>query len=402
MSQANAAATGGLTEEEENEIWSNSVAKWKIQKAEKQKARDELIAKGITPPPDEEDSAWERLPIFMDSLPQGANPMLDAIQSITDECTPEELADSYKDQGNERFQLSNAKTTTKKDERDRYRQEAIYFYTKALDIKTKDMKRNSIYLSNRAAVNLDNKNYGKVIRDCLIAVEFNEANMKAYFRALKAMIALGKYTEAINLADRALVVEPENKDIKMLRDESVAMIEKARKREADKLEAETSARDKKRALATLLASKHMTLGEPFYDISQYETEIKFDGDDNSGAGHFPVLFFYPEYNQKDFVKDFEEGCTFGDHLEVMFEHPAPWDKSGQYILPNLEIYFQTNWARPVEGQQQRGSAKRWIRVKHTTTIEKVLTHPEYIIPGIPMFYILRKDTEFTKVFLTPK
>ena len=71
---------------------------------------------------------------------------------------------------------------------------AIAFYTDAIDQNCNLPKLNSICYSNRAAVNLKlgiqyfiKENYGKVIKDCLKAIEFDPENTKAYYRAAKAL-----------------------------------------------------------------------------------------------------------------------------------------------------------------------------------------------------------------------
>jgi hypothetical protein len=39
-------------------------------------------------------------------------------------------------------------------------------------------------------------------------------------------------------------------------------------------------------------------------------------------------------------------------------------------------------------------------LKHSTELRKVLTHPEYVVPGYPVFYIVVEGTSFKEVFLT--
>src|SRR5438270_6856026 len=56
---------------------------------------------------------------------------------------------------------------------------------------------------------------------------------------------------------------------------------------------------------------------------------------------WPVFFLYPEYKESDFITSFNEDTTFLDHLEVIFEYPAPWDVDNRYnTLNNLQIYFE--------------------------------------------------------------
>eukprot|EP01133_Synstelium_polycarpum_P014911 gene14911-17631_t len=342
-----------------------------------------------------------------------SNYHIEALEALSAECSPLELATSFKDQGNERLQLAQAKTTPEF-ERPRYRNEAIYFYTKALDVKCPDMKANAIFLANRAAVYIEQKNYGKAVKDCQIAIEMNEEYMKAYYRMLRALIALDRNAEAIKIGDRALEHAPEDKEIAALRQQAVAVIERKEKRERELREAVERKKNELETLAKKLRTKKMTLGTPLFNMAQYtqssERTITFEldtfaSDGRVGDGHFPTVFLYPEYNQSDFIVDFQEGYSFGDHLAYMFppenKDYALWDIERKYTVDKIEIYFQTNWTKPVlEDTPVSTKGKRWVRVKHTTNIEAVLAHPEYIIAGLPLFYVISKGSKFANKFLT--
>ncbi|KYQ89248.1 tetratricopeptide repeat domain 4 [Tieghemostelium lacteum] len=391
-----------LTEEEEDQLWANSVELWKKQKEERKRDREEKIKQGIpVPTEEEEDNEWKNLPIFMTSMPDNPenNPNLSAIQAIIDETTPEERSDTYKDLGNDYFKAGKS----------RYK-EALHYYNQALNVKCNDMKRNSIVLSNRAAVNLELGNNGEVIRDCKIAIEFNRQNIKAYFRLMRALIALHRDQEALVIGDQFLKeIDPNNVDIQKLRDQSQKKIELVQKKELEKQQKESTKKAQLDQLANeLWTKKQYRLGEPFMDLSSYtyQSDRKITID-STGLTHFPVLFLYPEYNQSDFIMDFQEGQTCGDHLDMMFppENPEfpPWDRNKSYQIQNLEIYFETNWTKPLLNTIKPVSEqKRWIRVKHTTPIETILSHKEYVIPSIPIFYVLDKTSKFYSIFLTKK
>jgi len=383
-----------LTEAEEDAIWEESVQRWKGYKEAKKIEREEAAKQGIELP-EENDDDWKQLPMFVESLPDepSSNVHLNALQSISDECTPAERADAFKDVGNDFYKAG----------KERYN-DAIYYYSKALNVKCNDMRLNSAILSNRAACNLELGNYRKVIQDCTVAIEFNKDNMKAYFRAARAFFALNKDKDALNMCDKALLVDAENKDIKTLREKIDKRIKDTERREREKIEKENAKRQELELLATKLYQRGMKLGSQLFDMSQYthssDRKIEFD---SNNVIHFPVVFLYPEYSMSDFIINFEEDHTFGDHLSMMFppDNPeyAQWDKNRSYTIDKIEVYFETNWTKPILSNVPYKETKRWIRIKHTTTIEAVLKHPDYIIPGIPIFYIVARGNAFYKTFL---
>lgn len=64
---------------------------------------------------------------------------------------------------------------------------------------------------------------------------------------------------------------------------------------------------------------------------------------------FPVMLLYPQYAQSDFIQDFHEDSTIGDHLDVMFPPETrgslPWDQKGEYISTSLNVYATTHRLR---------------------------------------------------------
>ncbi|EGC32391.1 hypothetical protein DICPUDRAFT_38478 [Dictyostelium purpureum] len=385
-------ATDGLSEEEENQLWEKSIQTWKQQKEERRKKNEELIAKGEKPI--DYDNDWKDLPIFMNDLKEGDNEHVAALQAITDESTPDEIAENYKELGNDYFRAGKA----------RYK-EALHYYNKALSVKCDDLKKNSAYLTNRAAVNLELGNYRNVIQDCTIAIEFNPLNIKGYFRMAKAFIALSKFKEAIETCDKGIEQDPESKDLPTLKQTAQKKIDDIKRREQEKIDRETKKEQELNALATKLYEKNKyKLGHPIMDLSQYtyQSDRKISFDEN-GDVHFPVVFLYPEFGKSDFIMDFQEDHTFGDHLSMMFppENPEfpPWDSKKEYSVDNIEVYFETNYTKPILPNIKTKEEKRWIRIKHTTAIAAVLAHAEYIIPQLPLFYVVAKGNLFYKKFL---
>jgi len=113
------------------------------------------------------------------------------------------------------------------------------------------------------------------------------------------------------------------------------------------------------------------------------------------------LFVYEEYHIIDFIKDFCEEETFEEHLQRMFpgdEFPD-WDAFKKYVFNDLNVYCIVNQTTPNIEEKKERKRKRKVKVHPTTKLIKVLQHPEYIVPGIPVFYIFRKDTKAKTTFL---
>lgn len=133
-----------------------------------------------------------------------------------------------------------------------------------------------------------------------------------------------------------------------------------------------------------------------------------------------MVFLYPEHTQSDFIQQFLEADTFESHLDRMFPPtvpPAPWDAKGVYTASSVEIYFLANATKDLTDEMRERFAvketkelqfhtrkevngkKRWLKVNKAATLKKALSHPEHIIPGLPVFHILVPGA-FRKTFLT--
>lgn len=150
-----------------------------------------------------------------------------------------------------------------------------------------------------------------------------------------------------------------------------------------------------------IETRGIVMGKPMFNTQQqYEGKVYVD---ENKVLHWPVMFLYEEHNQSDFVKDFSEEQTFLDHLSYMFSEGTilPWDKEQKYKLSNLEIYVELGTVTPMK-PTTRLYNKRWLKVKQTTTLKKLLTHPDYVVPAFPVVYILVNPSTFRKEFLKKK
>eukprot|EP00899_Mesostigma_viride_P029603 jgi/Mesvir1/9828/Mv19663-RA.1 len=133
--------------------------------------------------------------IFMDKIPDNIedNPDLLAIQALMYDDDPVEVAENFKRQGNHALTRGAP-----------FYNNAVKFYTQALEAKAGIPENDSIYLSNRAHVYLLQGNFGKAFNDAQQAIALNPGNIKAYFRAAKACVQLNKYEEAAKMCTAAL------------------------------------------------------------------------------------------------------------------------------------------------------------------------------------------------------
>lgn len=75
-----------------------------------------------------------------------------------------------------------------------------------------------------------------------------------------------------------------------------------------------------------------------------------------------------------------------------------WDAERKYIKDKVEVYAVFNQV-PEFGKTMTINRPRKIRVKHQTTLNTILKHPEYVIPGIPVFYIVPVLGTYREEFL---
>ncbi|CAG8497278.1 16244_t:CDS:2 [Acaulospora colombiana] len=274
----------------------------------------------------------DKVPLFMTELPEEESESLAALQSLLYDGSPEEIAENFKKQGNECF----------KEGKTRY-QDAITYYTKALETNCKDNKIIEACLANRAAVNLELGNFRKVLTDCAKVIRSNPMNVKAFYRSAKALCELEKMKEAIDCCDHGL----KTRNINM----------------------ETT--------NVAHTSPHSVHLNP------------------EGQLIWPVVFLYPEYQETDFIAEFNEGNTFQDHLDVMFENPAPWDTLHKYTPDKVQIYYEYIWTTGNEVKP------KLLKIGKNCILKEVLSHQKYVVKnGIPNFIVLSNEGEFKEEFLS--
>ncbi|PLB34934.1 HSP70/90 family co-chaperone CNS1 [Aspergillus candidus] len=291
-----------------------------------------------------------KTPLFMTDIDKagdehGENPMLDAIQAIQNEGTRGEVAQNYREQGNEAA-------------REKRWVDAKEFYTKAIAIlqakvdkwdqpedlaAEEKLKREVEEASfiNRALANLELKNFRSTTIDCASVLKLNPANVKAFYRSSAALYALDKISEAEDAATRGLAIDPNNKSLQQVllkATERKASLERiAAKKRAD----DERTRKQRLLLSTALRARQIRTRKTDQPAEMEDAGIRLSPDPLSPEStlEFPAVFLYHMDAQSDFIKSFSEMNCIEDHLEYIF--PLPWDTKKEYTMNGVECFMDT-------------------------------------------------------------
>ncbi|KZW03855.1 TPR-like protein [Exidia glandulosa HHB12029] len=281
---------------------------------------------------DEKMAKLEKTALFMRELPDEPtdDPTIAALQSLLYEGTPDEVAQNFKEQGNEAY----------KEKRTR---DALGFYTQGIGAKPTDHTLLEALLCNRAACNIDLQNYGSVLRDCAKAIANNLQCSKAWYRSALALNALERYEEAIDCCTRCLAYDPTNASVKATLAKAEKSFDFQKRRRAEKAEKERLEKERERAITSALSSRKITVVPKASEAATNEAPpIHFDPDDASrSALVLPVFLLYPQHATSDLISAFHEDTTFGDHLSQMLPPLGTrpdWDTRGEYTLDNVTVY----------------------------------------------------------------
>ncbi|RIA99656.1 hypothetical protein C1645_684710 [Glomus cerebriforme] len=328
-----------------------------------------------------------KIPLFMTEMPEEENETLAALQSLIYDGPPEEVAENFKNQGNECFKVGKSQY-----------KDAINYYTKALETNCKDNKIIEACLTNRAAANLELENYRKVLIDCSKALKLNPKNIKAYYRSAKALYALDKIVEAIDCCDHGLTIQPNNTVLQNEKEKCFKRKEALNKKCKEKEERERKERESKEELERAIKERNIRMEYSSKAQPSIEKSVRLDKETNSLV--WPVFFLYPEYKESDFIESFDEETTFLDHLKVIFEQYAPWDNEKKYIPSQLLVYFEYNLPIPVIGGGDAVPTTKLVKVGRNCTLKEILSYPKYVVKdGIPNFIILSDKGKFKEEFL---
>ncbi|SGZ54031.1 CIC11C00000005080 [Sungouiella intermedia] len=288
--------------------------------------------------PEEVMTELNRLPLFMSQLDEtdgegGENVGLEALKSLAYDGEPDEIATNFKNQGNNCFKFKQYKN-------------AVEYYTQGLEVECKVDAINVALYVNRAACNLELKNYRRCIEDCKKALLIDEDNVKACYRAGRAFLAVERYDEAKQVLQYGLTKDPENKAIqetlRKVEEKEKQIEEKRLKKERE----EHQERLRKELLTNAVKLRHFeTVKTPRPADYLEDAKLRLeDPADYESQLIFPAVVLYPTTDEFDFVAEISELTTPLELLEMVLDRPQSWfedPKHKNFTVKSLECYMET-------------------------------------------------------------
>ncbi|KAK5231642.1 HSP70/90 co-chaperone [Exophiala xenobiotica] len=292
-----------------------------------------------------------KTPLFMNSLDEatsddGENVMIEAIKALQYEGTKAEVAQGFKERGNEMAadkQWSDAKEfytkgivvlTAKGEDK----------WDKAQDIAEEEKQRltleEQLYV-NRALCNLELKNYRSTTLDCAATLRINPSNIKAHFRSASALFALDKVLEALDVASRGIKIDPDNVALKKLLGQIRARAQVKEEQDRRRLAEQRRRRQEQLVLEAALKARNIQLRGSKHAPNLEDAVIRLSPDPLSPKSllEFPVMLLYPMHNQSDFIKAWAEKDAIVHHLSYIL--PLPWDTENAYKQSTVDCYMDT-------------------------------------------------------------
>ncbi|KAK6343204.1 hypothetical protein TWF730_010804 [Orbilia blumenaviensis] len=276
-----------------------------------------------------------QLPLFMSSLddvPEGTNDAIEALKALAYEGEPHEVAQNFRQQGNESY-------------RSKYWRDAIEFYTKALAVGCSVDEINGACYANRAACNLELRNYRRTNLDCAEALKINPLNVKALYRSAQACLALDKIPEAEDCVQRGLVIDKYNSSLKAIQEKITSRKEVLVKLQQANLERDRLSKAKTVALERALQVRNVLQRTtstrppslPEDAVVQLQNPL-----DPESCLCFPVVILYPLHLQSDFIRSLSENETIYSQLgDILSPLNLPgWDEKREYTYPGVEVLVE--------------------------------------------------------------
>jgi tetratricopeptide repeat protein 4 len=371
---------------------------------------------------DEAAAELNRIPLFMTELDEtdgegGENIALEGLRALAYEGTRAEIAANFREHGND-----CAKEKKWKDAKEYYdqaldalrRPQGVPQDENGLAIKLDEKEeaakervlKEACYV-NRALCNLELSRYSsncinsiRVIQihlisflrisgnfrlcqiDCADTLRMNPRNIKAWFRAASACLAVDRIDAAEDACRGGLEVDPSNPALKSLssriqsRKETLAQVSSARREREQRLAAEKATIS---AAFKLRRVPVRTSAQP--PDTQDAMPTLADPLNPQSTLSLPVLLLYPLAAQSDLIKAFEETHSLADHLAYILPD-MPWDTDRAYTPDIVECYIAT----PVGGVAKIGKK---------VTLKKVLESGKAeVVDGVLRVYVVpRSDAE---------
>ena len=171
-------------------------------------------------------------------------------------------------------------------------------------------------------------------------MRLNERNIKAWYRAASACLALDKILQALDACESGLAIDPSHVALQSLQTKTTKRKEHLSNLEQVRKDRERRAAQEKATLQLALQVRNITIRrtaqQPHVEDAKIALADVLDAKSNLS---FPAILLYPLHAQSDLIKAFSEGETLSQHLEYIL--PLPWDEEDEYTLSNIECYIET-------------------------------------------------------------
>lgn len=279
-----------------------------------------------------------RMPFFMTKLDPtdgegGSNTELEALKALAYEGEPYEIAENFKNQGNDLYKVKRYK-------------DAKITYTKGIDVQCDVQQINESLYANRAACELELKNFRSCINDCRIALKYNPKNIKCYYRIAKAYFCLDRIDDSRQTIHFALQLDSQNKTLRLLREAVERRDEQLQKKQYETEKRERYLENVQQLLkdSILLRNiKNISTRHPSQLLRDATIHLEDETDFESQL-IYPAIVMYPTTNEFDFVATVGELTPVQDMIEVLTDRPIEWFNikgHENFTSKQLQVYMET-------------------------------------------------------------
>eukprot|EP01080_Neovahlkampfia_damariscottae_P010824 gene10824-3442_t len=350
---------------------------------------EELENKQEVQPEEELDTA-----LWSDKINE-SDPTVQAMQTLMYDDTPDEIAISFKEQGNKLLKQGFKK---------QYKG-IIESYTRGLEQNITEDKIKVDLLNNRSHVHILMENFGRGIDDIKQVLSIDSKNKKALLRGSKACLSCKKYELGIEFAEIGFKQDSKlfENILNKLKNEMEIENKKKEEKEKEIKKEKEKEKEKLKILKILKEEKKIKIGnDEEFNIPKEQipkNEFNPNGEiliDNNEL-LFQVLFVYDDYNMCDVIQQFSENDTFLDHLNEMFPPNGPEFPFGdeiakkRYYLSNLKLYF---W----DQNSKNKFKQKFIKFDKNLKLIQLLKSQNYYLPKNlkPIIHIVSSESKFVK------
>ena len=228
----------------------------------------------------------------------------------------------------------------------------------------------STLYSNIALSHLQIKNYGYSRKNAQKAVEYNQTNIKAWYRLAKSQQMLKNYVLCGDAIESGLKIDNENMELRKLSNILSTKIQIARNELKLKQKARIERISTIKRIWKHCVEKGIQIGRipllSMNDVTDLEEDDNIDTNaqettwkynlpfsgklpslNTSKEWTWPCLFIYPSHSQSDFIECMPESDMIALQLATMFpelerdeDNNIPWDYKNEFTCGNLEIYIE--------------------------------------------------------------